>query len=136
MTRSITAAVLMLSVVTAYPALAQNLGEMPGSPSSSDVFGNMRHGFSVWAPNAKVREVQAVLRDKGYYAGALDGTLNPDFRRAIWHFQRDKRLPRTASLDRATLAALEMAATGSASPGGVNAFGAPAPAHRDGVEAP
>ncbi|MBM4441101.1 MAG: peptidoglycan-binding protein [Candidatus Rokubacteria bacterium] len=131
-----TAVALLCAVVIAPPALAQNLGEMPGSPSSSDVIGNMRHGFAVWAPNARVREVQAVLRDRGYYTGALDGTLNPGFRRAIWSFQRDKALPRTASLDRATLAALDMIAAGAAAPGSPHGFGASTPAYREGVEAP
>lgn len=131
--KAVAAAVVLFS---AAPAFAQNLGEMPGSPSSSDVFGNIRHGFSVWAPNPKVREVQQVLATRGYYKGELDGTLNPAFRRAIWNFQRDKGLSRTASLDRATLAALEMSASGSASPASPNGFGVSEPLPRSDVEAP
>jgi peptidoglycan hydrolase-like protein with peptidoglycan-binding domain len=130
------AMVYIFAAMTTQAAFAQNLGESAPSPSTSDVMGNIRHGFGIWAPNEKVREVQQALRDKGYYKGELDGVLNPEFRRAIWNFQQDNGLPRTASLDRPTLAALGLAAAGAASPGGATTFGATAPVERIGGEAP
>ena len=130
------AVVLLLASATAHPAFAQYPGESKASPSSSDVIGNMRHGFGVWAADEKVREVQQVLRDKDYYKGPIDGVLNPEFRQAIWNFQRANGLPRTASLDPATLAALELPATGAALPGPASSFGASGRLPRNDVEAP
>jgi len=129
-------AVLLLTSATAGSAFAQYPGESKASPSASDVVGNMKHGFGIGAPHAKVREVQEALRDKGYYTGPIDGVLGPDSRRAIWNFQRDKGLPRTASLDPATMAALELAAGGSALPGPTTGFGASEPSSRSVTEAP
>ena len=130
------AVALLLASATAHPAFAQYPGESKASPSSSDVIGNIRHGFGVWAANEKVREVQQVLRERGHYKGEIDGVLTPEFRRAIWDFQREKGLPRTASLDPATMAALELPATGAASPGPANSFGASEPVQRNAIEAP
>src|SRR5258706_14608315 len=98
----IVAVALLLASATAHPAFAQYPGESKASPSSSDVIGNIRHGFGVWAANEKVREVQQVLRDRGYYKGGIDGVLNPEFRLAIWDFQQVQGLPRTSSLDPAS----------------------------------
>lgn len=100
----------------AHPAFAQLPGETK-PPRAYDPVGEMQYNAQRWAPSEKVREVQQALRDKGYYDGPLDGVLNPAFRRAIWNFQRAKGLPRTASLDNATMAALDLPATGAASPG-------------------
>jgi peptidoglycan hydrolase-like protein with peptidoglycan-binding domain len=110
-------ALLLASVsIAEHPAFAQSPGE--AKPARQyDPVGDMQYDFQRWAPNEKVREAQQALRDQGYYKGQLDGVLNPEFRRAIWNFQRAKGLPRTASLDNATMAALESPAMGAASPG-------------------
>jgi peptidoglycan hydrolase-like protein with peptidoglycan-binding domain len=117
--KPVTAAVaLLLASVSAVAQLA--FAQLPGEAKPArqyDPVGDMQYDFQRWAPNEKVREAQQALRDQGYYKGQLDGVLNPEFRRAIWNFQRAKGLPRTASLDSATMAALESPATGAASPG-------------------
>ena len=97
----------------------------------------MQYDFQRWAPSETVRQVQQVLHDQGYYDGPLDGVLNPQFRRAIWNFQRAKGLPRTAHLDGRTMAALDLPATGAALPGSPPSFGAsPAHPHWNEAEAP
>ena len=84
----------------------------------------------------QVRQIQQAFRDKGLYAGPLDGVLNPEFRRAIWDFQKAKGLPRTARLDAPTIAALDLPATGAASPGAPSSFGAEGRSRANDVEAP
>jgi peptidoglycan hydrolase-like protein with peptidoglycan-binding domain len=74
--------------------------------SAPDPVADMQRDFQVWAPDARVRDAQQVLRGQGYYKGELDGTMNPKFRRALWDFQGAKGLRRTAQLDAPTLAAL------------------------------
>ena len=117
-------ALLLASVsATAHPAFAQFPGE--AKPARSyDPVGDMQYNAQRWAPSEKVREIQQALRDQGYYNGPLDGVLTPEFKQAIWNFQRAKGLPRTARLDDATVGALGLPATGAASPGSPSSFGA------------
>jgi len=128
--------VVAIATMPALPASAQLTGEV-SPPRTYDPVGDMQYTARRWAPTERVREVQQVLRDKGYYTGPLDGVMNPAFTRAIWNFQHDKRLPRSARLDAPTMAALEIPATGVASPGAAPSFGASAESSRvDEMQAP
>jgi peptidoglycan hydrolase-like protein with peptidoglycan-binding domain len=136
-TFTIAAFLLVLPAALARPAFAQLPGEPKPPGNVYDPVRDMQYDFQRWAPSETVREVQQVLRDQGYYDGPLDGVLNPQFRRAIANFQRAKELPRTAHLDGRTMAALDLPATGAASPGSAPSFGAsPGPSHLNDVETP
>ena len=136
--KRVTALALLLASVAAMapPAFAQLPGETR-PPRSYDPVADMQYNAQHWAPSEKVREIQQALRDQGYYNGQLDGVLTPEFRRAVWDFQRAKGLPRTARLDNATIAALGLPAAGAASPGSPSSFGAvPGPSRSSDVQAP
>jgi len=47
-----------------------------------------------------VIEVQTGLAKRGYYAGAIDGLIGPETRKAVRRFQADAKLPVTGSVDR------------------------------------
>ncbi len=47
----------------------------------------------------RVREVQRVLQQKGYYGGAIDGIAGPKTRSGVREFQRDQNLPVTGKVD-------------------------------------
>ena len=131
------ALVLALASPLADPAFAQLPGEPKPPGNVYDPVRDMQYDFQRWASSETVREVQQVLHDQGYYNGPLDGVLNPQFKRAIANFQRAKGLPHTAHLDGRTMAALDLPATGAASPGSAPSFGAsPAPPHLNDVESP
>lgn len=52
---------------------------------------------------AKIKRVQELLRDKGYWgAGKVDGVMGPATRAAIFHFQADHGLPTTGNVDEDT----------------------------------
>lgn len=53
-----------------------------------------------------VSQVQSALSRKGYYSGAIDGSLGPDTQSALRRYQRDHRLPVTGRIDRAVINAL------------------------------
>jgi hypothetical protein len=55
---------------------------------------------------AQLREVQRRLREDGFYTGPIDGALGPGTRSALSQYQAKHGLPRTGSLDDATLRAL------------------------------
>ncbi len=136
--KRVTALALLLASMAAMapPVFAQLPGETR-PPRSYDPVGDMQYNAQHWKPSEKVREIQQALRDQGYYNGNLDGVMTPEFRRAIRDFQRAKGLPRTARLDAATIAALDLPATGAASPGSPSSFGAaPGPSRSSEVQAP
>ena len=56
-----------------------------------------------------VRETQQTLRDKGYYAGPIDGILGSRTRAALRQYQKDENLPVTGRLDADTARKVEEA---------------------------
>jgi len=59
-------------------------------------------------PDRVISEVQAVLKDMGYYKGEVDGLLGPLTREALVGYQTDQGLTRTAVMDEPTLESLGM----------------------------
>ena len=64
------ALLLLLASVPPHDALAQYPGEMRPQ-SQSDAIANQQHGFKVWAPDEKVREIQQALQDNQGAFGRL-----------------------------------------------------------------
>ncbi|HSE98994.1 MAG TPA: peptidoglycan-binding domain-containing protein [Blastocatellia bacterium] len=56
-----------------------------------------------------IRAAQTVLRDRGYYNGPINGTMNFQTRNALRRFQQDRNLPVTGDLDLRTAQALGIA---------------------------
>ena len=81
-----------------------------------DAVSGMWRERALWRPDARVRIAQQQLRDQGFYTGEPDGLMNPEFKRALWEFQRAKGLRSTADLDEPTQALLERTASPAASP--------------------
>lgn len=50
----------------------------------------------------RVREVQLVLEEKGYYTGSIDGIAGPKTRISVREFQHDQELPVTGKVDQRT----------------------------------
>lgn len=61
------------------------------------------------APQARVAEYQRLLKEAGYYRGAIDGIPGPLTRQAILRFQRDQGLAVDGVVGPSTLAALRRA---------------------------
>ncbi|MEW6300840.1 MAG: peptidoglycan-binding domain-containing protein, partial [Thermodesulfobacteriota bacterium] len=62
-------------------------------------------------PDPAIRQVQGLLHEHGYDPGRIDGILGPQTRSALRHFQRDRLLPETGTVDAATKEALLEPAT-------------------------
>ena len=130
---------LMLALGPVHGAFAQYPGEPAIPDRTYDPVYDMTYDRQVGMPNEIVRQAQDILRDQGYYHGPLDGLRNPQYLTAISSFQRAKGLPATTHLDGPTLAALNVPATGSASPRSMapsNFAASPEPSHLDDIEAP
>jgi len=59
-------------------------------------------------PDQVIADVQAELKDMGYYTGEVDGLLGPITREALTAYQADHGLYTTAAIDEPTLDALGM----------------------------
>lgn len=59
-------------------------------------------------PDQVIADVQAELKDMGYYGGEVDGLLGPITREALTAYQADHGLYTTAAIDEPTLDALGM----------------------------
>jgi len=59
-------------------------------------------------PDRVIADVQAVLKDMGYYRGEVDGLLGPLTREALTGYQRDNGMTVTAVIDEPTLESLNM----------------------------
>lgn len=57
---------------------------------------------------ATVRKAQALLAERRFYRGAVDGLPRPALEEALFHFQDSQGLPRTGRLDIDTLANLHL----------------------------
>jgi peptidoglycan hydrolase-like protein with peptidoglycan-binding domain len=126
---TIAALALVLSSGAVTPALAQYPGEPAIPDRTYDPVRDMNYDRAWGSPDEIVRQAQQVLHDQGFYNGPIDGLVkNPAYLRALWNFQRAKGLPPTTHLDARTLAALNVPATGVASPRstGPSNFGASA----------
>ena len=104
--------IMSLAAVVAWlPALA--IAQLPGEPKPPGAFDGpadtARYRAQIGTPDDKVRDAQQALQDHGYYQGPLDGVMSPKTRRAVWKFQSDQGLQRTARLDPPTMAALGLA---------------------------
>jgi len=59
-------------------------------------------------PNSSVSQVQAVLARRGYYHGAIDGSMGPATRSALRQYQQNHGLPVTGRIDWPVLEALRL----------------------------
>ncbi len=65
----------------------------------------IRPGDRPWLlspPEDKVRQLQEVLKNEGFYRGSLDGSLGPETMEALGRYQLAHHLPLTCQLDGAT----------------------------------
>jgi hypothetical protein len=59
-------------------------------------------------PDRVIADVQATLKDMGYYSGDVDGLLGPLTRKALTGYQGDSGLTATATIDEPTLDSLNL----------------------------
>lgn len=59
-------------------------------------------------PDRVIADVQATLKEMGYYTGAVDGLLGPLTRKALIGYQGDAGLTATATIDEPTLDSLNL----------------------------
>lgn len=76
---------------------------------SSSVIDSGAQSSVTFTSTESIRSAQMVLRDRGYYTGAINGTLTGPTRTAIRNFQRDRNIAQTGDLDGRTARELGIA---------------------------
>jgi len=76
---------------------------------SSYAYNEPIYGYNNLAPGQVIYNVQAALRDQGYYRGSIDGLVGPGTRGALASYQRDHGLVVTEAIDEPTLVTLGLA---------------------------
>lgn len=56
----------------------------------------------------QIREMQTLLKDRGYDVGEINGVINPETTQALQQFQQDRELAVTGTPTRETLRALSL----------------------------
>ena len=67
------------------------------------------YAYNNLPPDQVIANVQAALQQQGYYRGEVDGLIGPLTREAIAHYQGDRGLYTTSTIDQPTLQSLGMA---------------------------
>jgi peptidoglycan hydrolase-like protein with peptidoglycan-binding domain len=63
--------------------------------------------------SSTVRDVQQALQNKGYDVGPIDGAMGPRTQSALREFQQQQGLTRSGRIDRQTMSALDVRASGA-----------------------
>jgi hypothetical protein len=85
-----------------YPALGYDPNYSYDDDGPIYAYGNL-------LPDQVIANVQAQLRQGGYYLGPITGSLDPSTRAAIANYQRDRGLVVTATIDEPTVESLGLA---------------------------
>jgi hypothetical protein len=78
-------------------------------PDAAYVYDGPIYAYNNLEPDQVVANVQAALKELGYYQGPINGVLESETRAAVANYQRDHGLYNTSAIDEPTLASLGMA---------------------------
>lgn len=103
-------AVLCLTLVIGLSVAAQNKNSNSNSNSAS-ASGKPKRGPVFRANSAQVKQAQAILKQRSFYAGEQTGKLNPDTRAGLRKYQEAEGLKVTGTLNKVTLEKMGIALT-------------------------
>ena len=102
-------AVLCLILVIGMSVTAQNKNSNSNSNSASA--GKPKRGPIFRATSDQVKQAQAILKQRSFYAGEETGKLNPDTRAGLKKYQEAEGLKVTGTLNKVTLEKMGIALT-------------------------
>ena len=104
---------LTLSLLLLYSveALAQNTKSTSSSKSTAGANSNRKRGPIFRATKDQVNQAQAILKERGFYAGDQTGKLDDATRDGLKKYQQAEGLKSTGTLNRVTLEKMGVALT-------------------------
>lgn len=107
-------AVLTLLLAFSMTALAQNENANSTDSSNSTATSansNKKRGPIFRANKEQIKQAQAILKERGFYAGEQTGKLDPDTRAGLRKYQEAEQIKVTGTLNKITLEKMSITLT-------------------------
>ncbi len=101
--KKILSMMLSLFVVSAIAAVAQNTNSSTTNTKTSTTKIARKRGPIFRANKDQIKQAQAILKTRGFYAGEGTGKLDPDTRAGLKKYQAAESLKVTGTLNKVTL---------------------------------
>ena len=105
---------LSLLLVFSITALAQNENTTSGNSNSArtgNTNANRKRGPVFRATKDQIKQAQAILKGRGFYAGEQTGKLDPETREGLKKYQAAESLKVTGTLNKITLEKMQITLT-------------------------
>jgi peptidoglycan hydrolase-like protein with peptidoglycan-binding domain len=110
--RKVFMAVLTLLLAFSVTAVAQNANSTKTSPSTNTAANaNKKRGPVFRATKDQIKQAQALLKQRSFYAGEQTGKLDDDTRAGLKQFQKAESLKVTGTLNKVTLEKMNITLT-------------------------
>ena len=110
--RKVFMAVLTLVLAFSLTALAQNTNSSKTSPSTDTAANaNKKRGPVFRATKDQIKQAQAILKQRSFYAGEQTGKLDDDTRAGLKKYQEAEGLKVTGTLNKVTLEKMNVTLT-------------------------
>ena len=106
-------ALLSLLLVLSLTVIAQNENTKPmnSNASAKTANANKKRGPVFRADKDQVKQAQAILKQRGFYAGEQTGKLDADTRAGLKKYQEAEKIKVTGTLNKVTLEKMGIALT-------------------------
>jgi len=109
---TLTLALLLGAFSTQAPAQTANSNTAAGTPATnSNGNGNKKRGPVFRATKDQIMQAQAILKQRGFYAGEQTGKLDADTREGLKKYQEAEGLKVTGTLNKVTLEKMNITLT-------------------------
>jgi peptidoglycan hydrolase-like protein with peptidoglycan-binding domain len=107
-------AVLTLLFAFSLPAMAQNANSKAANANSVATSANstQKRGPVFRANKEQIKQAQAILKQRGFYAGEQTGKLDDDTRAGLKKYQEAEKIKVTGTLNKITLEKMNVTLTG------------------------
>jgi peptidoglycan hydrolase-like protein with peptidoglycan-binding domain len=110
--RKLLMAVLTLLLAFSMSAMAQNSNSSSGADSSAqNTVAPKKRGPVFRATKDQIKQAQAILKQRGFYAGEQTGKLDDDTRAGLKQYQKAEALKVTGTLNKITLEKMNITLT-------------------------
>ena len=103
--------VLSVALLCAVTAVGQNSNSSTGTSKSSTNTNKTKRGPVFRATADQIKQAQAILKQRNFYAGEETGKLSPETRTALKLYQGAEGLKATGTLNKLTLVKMGIALT-------------------------
>lgn len=102
---------LMLMALSLTAAVAQNENAKSSSPATQNANTTKKRGPIFRANKDQIKQAQAILKQRGFYAGEQTGQLNDDTRAGLKKYQAAENIKVTGTLNKVTLEKMNITLT-------------------------